>query len=139
MSNVITPIATQALLDAGFNHMVSFGRPLVDTFVKTYESINGPRDAVIQIREERGNFWFFGRFDSEGRNILQGCSGAGFLPCEIENPAKWVAKYIADAERTVRHSFAIRLMEGPRVNIDGQSFAIKRTMPEAPQAGGFHE
>jgi hypothetical protein len=110
MKPVITPIATKALLGAGFTHMRSFGRVLAHTFTKTYESINGPRDAVINIHEARGNFHFAGEFQSEGRNVLSACSGAGFIPCEIENPEKWVAKYIADAERAVNESYAVRLL-----------------------------
>lgn len=110
MKKAITPIATQALLGAGFVHMKSFGRTLATAFIKTYESINGPRDAVIHIHEARGNFTFAGEFQSEGRNILSACSGAGFIPCEIANPEKWVAKYIADAERAVRDSYAVRLL-----------------------------
>lgn len=110
MKKVITPIATKALLGAGFTHMISFGRALSTTFVKTYASINGPREVVIHIHEARGNFHFAGEFQSEGRNILSACSGAGFIPCEIENPEKWVAKYIADADRAVKESYAVRLL-----------------------------
>lgn len=110
MKLVITPIAKKALLAAGFTHMVSFGRTLATTFVKTYESINGPREAVVHIHEARGNFTFTGEFQSEGRNVLSACSGAGFIPCEIENPEKWVAKYIADAERAVKDSYAVKLL-----------------------------
>lgn len=110
MKKVITPIATKALLDAGFTHVVSFGRILATTFEKTYESINGPRVATVSIHEARGNFHFSGEFQSEGRNILSVCSAAGFIPCEIANPEKWVAKYIADAERAVKQSYAVKLL-----------------------------
>jgi purine-nucleoside phosphorylase len=110
MKKVITPIATKALLAAGFTHMRSFGRTLATTFIKTYESINGPREAIIHINEARGNFHFAGEFQSEGRNVLSACSGAGFIPCEIANPEKWVAKYIADAERAVKESYAVKLL-----------------------------
>lgn len=110
MKKVITPIATKALLDAGFSHLVSFGRTLATSFVKTYDSINGPRQAFIHIHEARGNFHFAGEFQSEGRNVLSACSGAGFIPCEIANPEKWVAKYIADAERAVKESYAVKLV-----------------------------
>jgi hypothetical protein len=110
MKKVITPIATQALLGAGFTHMRSFGRTLATTFIKTYASINGPRDAIIHINEARGNFLFSGEFQCEGRNVLSACSGAGFIPCEIADPEKWVAKYIADAEHAVKESYAVRLL-----------------------------
>jgi purine-nucleoside phosphorylase len=116
MKKVITPIAQKALLDAGFSHMLSFGRALAHTFVKTYESINGTCEAVIHIHEARGNFLFSGEFHSEGRNVLLACSGAGFIPCEIDNPEKLVAKYIADAERAVRESYAVRLFGGNNGN-----------------------
>jgi purine-nucleoside phosphorylase len=109
MKSKIIPIATKALLAAGFTHMRSFGRTLAHTFTKTYDSINGPREAVISIHEARGNFHFTGAFQSDGQNVLAACSAMGFIPCEIENPEKLVAKYIADAERAVKESYAVRL------------------------------
>jgi hypothetical protein len=149
MKKVITPIATKALLDAGFAFMVSFGRTLSTTFIKTYESINGPRDAIIHIHEARGNFTFAGEFQSEGRNVLSVCSAAGFIPCEIENPEKWVAKYIADAERAVKESYAVRLRDtimeaaqtpGMTLGIGSKDVAILRSVKyPTPPVGGHSE
>jgi hypothetical protein len=149
MKTVITPIAQKALLDAGFSHMLSFGRTLAHTFVKTYESINGTRKAVIHIHEARGNFTFAGEFQSEGRNVLAGCSGAGFIPCEIDNPEKWVAKYIADAERAVKDSYAVRLRDtimeaaqtpGMILGIGSKDVAILRSVEyPTPPTGGHIE
>lgn len=110
MTTSIFPLAKRLLNDQGFENMRSFGRELVDTFVRTYQTAVGPKVATIQIHERNGFLYLSGRYDSEGRNVLEACSAVKFIKLDIENPEHWIKRYILDADNAVRNSYAARLV-----------------------------
>lgn len=110
MEKKIVHIAEKMLHEAGFENVVSFRRKLADTFQKTYETAVGPKVATIQIRERDGFLTFSGSYESEGRNVLAGCSSYAMLRVDMENPKSAIKRYIDDAEDAIRKSYAARLI-----------------------------
>lgn len=110
MTTNLFPLAKRLLNDQGFDNMRSFGRELVDTFTRTYETAVGPKVATIQIQDRNGFFCFSAQYWSEGRNILAGCSSVKFIKKDIENPEHWIRKYILDVDVTIKNSYAVRLV-----------------------------
>lgn len=108
--NTLLPLATRLLNDQGFDNMVSFRRKLADTFQQTYQTAVGPKVATIQIRERDGFLTLSGRYDSEGRNVLEACSAVTMIPLDIECPEHWITRYILDADYAVRDTYAMRLV-----------------------------
>lgn len=102
--------ATRLLNDQGFDNVVSFRRKLADTFQKTYQTAVGPKAATIQIRERGGFLLLSGQYWSEGRNVLEACSGSALIRVSGAHPEFWILKYIADADNAVRNSYAARLV-----------------------------
>ena len=109
MTTSLFPLAKRLLNDQGFENMRSFGRELVDTFVRTYQTAVGPKVATIQIRERNGFLYFSSQYWSEGRNILAGCSAVKFIKLDIDHPEHWIMRYIVDVDYAVRDSYAARL------------------------------